>query len=201
MKQRNGSTTLKLVRPAAAAVKAPPEVRDAAPVRGDLDEAGRGLLEQLAKLQGLLKELLDLGHEKLSLLRTANSDGLHACAARESRLLEQVFRSDQQRHAVLARVAQGLRLSNAAPASLSKIADAAPEPLSSSIRARMRPLAEISSELQRINRVASIVARDLQGHIRGVFAALAETGRERVGYGPQGRQSHLKKDAWLDAVG
>lgn len=166
-----------------------------------LEESGKQLAEQLATLGGLMRELLAIGREKLAFMRTADAEALNQCAAREARVLEEVLRCEQQRGAVLARLARNLRLSESRPASVSEIAEKTPEPISSSIRARMRPLAEISSELKRINRVASLVARDLQGHIRGVFAALAEVGRQPVGYGPQGRQAHLNKDAWLDAVG
>ena len=71
----------------------------------------------------------------------------------------------------------------------------------SAIRARAHALVRIAEDLRRSNKLAAMVARDLQGHIRGVFTSVSEAGSESVGYDPRGQQRRTKPTAWLDAVG
>jgi hypothetical protein len=90
----------------------------------------------------------------------------------------------------------------AAVAPLSEWAAVLPEPLASAVRARTEGARRFAIELQKSNRLAAIVARDLQEHMRSVFDTLADMCRDRVGYDPSGReQKTAARAACLDAVG
>lgn len=161
----------------------------------------RELQDHLTQFQSLLAQLLDLSRQKLAAIREADVDGLNQCTSDEAQALERVFRCEQDRHAIIARIAQNVRLKDPARNSLSEIVDQLPEPISSTIRARMRGLQEIAEQLQRENRLVALVARDLQGHIRGVFSDLANARRVAIGYGREGQVESVTTRTWVDAVG
>lgn len=161
----------------------------------------RELCENLAELHARLKDLLALAEQKLAATRTADWEGLRGCAARELDVLEAVGGVAQQRTAILARLAQALPWPGARSASLTALAERVGEPYASQIRARALALREVSGKLQRKNEVVSLVARELQGHIREVFAVLAKSTRQTVGYGAQGQEQAATTRAWVDAVG
>jgi hypothetical protein len=144
--------------------------------------------QHLAELHAALKQLADLADRKLAAMRIADTEALQDCAVREGDLLREMFRGEQRRNAVLASLAQGLHLAEPQRARLMEIADRLPEPLASSIRARGVALRDLAARLQRKNRLAAGVARNLQSHIRGIFAAMAGAAQESQVYGPQGRQ-------------
>ena len=169
--------------------------------RGSTSDPPNALLQNLGEHQGLLRGLLDIAREKMTAIRGADADALQRCAQRESRLLERVVRLERRREEILARLAQWMPVPKRKTGSLREVVNELPEPISSSIRARMCALREIASQLQRENRVAAIVARDLHRHIRGVFTALAKANREAVGYGPEGQEELTASRSWLDAVG
>lgn len=161
----------------------------------------RALLENLAEHQALLKTLVEIAREKMDAVRAADSQTLHRCTAREASVLERVLEFERRRKAVVARLAQTLRLPSPDSLTLSEIANELPEPFSSSVRARMLALRAVAIELQHLNRVATVVARDLHQHIRDVFTVLANANRESVVYGPQGREHMTTSKNILDAVG
>ncbi len=161
----------------------------------------RELLENLAAHQAQLKGLLDTAGAKMRAIRTADATGLNTCTAREARLLEEILRTEQQRRAVLARLAQSMPQANVKSLTLGEISGFFPEPICSAIRARMRAMAEIAKELRERNRVAEIVARDLQRHVREIFAAMCGAGRRSATYGPNGDRPRSTTEALWDAVG
>ncbi len=161
----------------------------------------RALLENLAEHQTLLATLVEIGREKMDAVRSADSQGLHRCTSREASVLERVLDFERRRKAVVARLAQTLRLRSPDTLTLSDIANELREPFSSSVRARMLALRAVAVELQHLNRVAAVVARDLHQHIRDVFTVLANANRESVVYGPQGRERMATSKNILDAVG
>lgn len=159
------------------------------------------LLDRLADLQGELRELLALADAKLEALRRADADGLQRCSSAESQRLERVLRLNRERAAVLARLAQRLHWPEAASASLSDIAARVGEPLGSRLRARSVPLREVAAQLEKKNRVAALVARNLQEHVRAIFATVAEADAQPLGYTPGGRLASGGPTRWIDAVG
>ncbi len=172
-----------------------------ASLRYDATSDGRALLACLADLQGLVTHLLDLANQKLAAMRRADAAALQHIAAREAGLIDQVQRHKQVRHAVLARLAQGLRAPELPAAGLEKIAARLPEPQASSIVARTRGLREIALALEQKNRLAAEVAHRLQSHVRGLFSQLAQAGQESVVYGPRGQHEQTRTRVWVDAVG
>lgn len=161
----------------------------------------RELVDYLGELHGLLRALAELAGQKLAALRAADAARLHACAAREGSLLQEIFRTAQGRAAVLARLAQALHIADLRTLRLAGLADRLPEPQASLLRARSTALAQVAAELQRKNTLVAAVAHDLQAHIRGVFAELARVGQEPSGYGPAGRPQAGSRRCWVDAVG
>lgn len=160
--------------------------------------------ELMAYLDGLyatLKELTALADRKLDGLRSANADALHRCAAEESELLQNLFRSAQGRAALLARLAQALHQPDLRGVPLNQLADRLPEPRASTLRAKNVALQSAATELQRRNRISATVAQQLLGHLRGVFDELAQATQEAVGYGPQGKVETCSMQCWVDAVG
>jgi len=163
--------------------------------------AAHELLEELARLQTTLETLVVMAGDKLAAMRQANAAALHQCAAREGELLQALFRDEPRRKATLARAAQGLRAAGPPAGWLTQIADGLPEPLGSRLRARAAGLRELAAELQRKNNLVASVARQLQSHIRGVFAELAGAAQELTVYGPRGQQERSHPHCWVDAVG
>lgn len=165
------------------------------------DDAVKALVGHLAELYALLKELHQTSVSKLAAMRKADAPELQRCATREARLLEQVFRLARFRSAVIARVAQGLPGSSAGASTLNEIVAQLCEPVSSSLRARMRGLQDVAMKLQESNRVASVVARELHLRVRELFASLANAHSRQCGYGPQGREMRHGSNALFEAVG
>jgi hypothetical protein len=161
----------------------------------------REVVRHLSDLHAALTQLTDLAGEKLAAMRAADADALTRCAAREAELLQAVLKADEQRPALLARLAQSLRRPQLQAAKLTEIADHLPEPAASALRARGLALREIAGQLQRKNRLAAVVAHNLQGHLRGIFAEVAKAAQQSVVYGPAGRHYGTGPRCWVDAVG
>lgn len=191
------SATDDVAQPPSHVVVQPPPAED----RVELSDAVRSLSEHLGELQGFLRELAELSRAKLGAMRQADTETLTATAEREAGLLEGVFQLERRRPALLARIAQCLQVSPDAVKTISALADRLGEPHASAIRARAHALVRFAEDLRRMNKLAAMVARDLQGHIRGVFASVSEAGSENVGYDPRGQERRTKPTAWLDAVG
>ena len=182
-------------------IAVPPEQKRAT-VRAAAPATPSGeLVQHLTELHGGLKQLAALASEKLAALRAADAPALELCAAREGELVREVLSKEQQRNALLARLAQSLRFSLAEGAGLTEIAARLPEPLASSVRARGMALRETAAELQRKNRLVASVAHNLQAHIRGVLGDVAKAARESLVYGSAGRHEAGSPRYWVDAVG
>jgi len=164
-------------------------------------EVVRELLNHLAGLHNALQQLVALSDEKLAALRTADTHALRQCAFREEELLKQVLRQDDERAAILARVAQHLPGCSAHPTRLTELLACLPEPLASPLRARSEGLREIASELARKNRLVARVAQNLQAHIRGIFADVAKAVQESVVYRADGQHEVRSTRCCVDAVG
>jgi len=179
------------------AVTAVPDPRGAP----SLEQGVRELHENLAALQSLLRQLLEQADEKLAAIRGGETERLHRCAAREADLLEEVARVEQQRRALLARLAQGVPLALTPTAPLSEVLQHFPEPAASILRARSVALRQIATQLQEKNGLVARVAHNLQSHIGAIFAEVASANRESVVYGPKGQHEARYVRSWVDAVG
>lgn len=159
------------------------------------------LVEYLATLQPRLQALLALAEEKLAALRKADTAALRCCAAREEPLVREVLTQEARRPAILAAVAQALRRPELRNAGLAALAARLPQALAAPLLARHLGLQTVAAQLQRKNRIAAAVARNLQGHIREVFAAVAKCTQEPAGYSAGGNQARSAALVLLDAVG
>lgn len=170
---------------------------------GEAKPAGAlaALGQQLGELQDVLTALVQLTEEKLAALRVADADGLEHCAQREVALVKRVLWAEQQRAALLARVAQSLRLADGQPVTLTEIAAVLPEPLASTLRAKGAALRALAEKLQKKNRIVADVAQKLQTHIRVIFAEAAKATQESLSYGAGGRMESSNTRNWVDAVG
>ncbi len=166
----------------------------------DPDAAGEALLDVLAALYDALKQLAELAGRKLDALRLADAEALHAIARDEHRLLQTIATLEPRRSAALAQLAQALRLEGEAEPTLSKLAEAAPQPLASRLAARAAGLRDVATVLRDRNAKAASVARDLYTHVRGVLHEVARGCTQTVGYGPDGPRQHQSQN-WIDAVG
>lgn len=167
----------------------------------DLPAQIETLLRSTTALHALLSRLSELATEKLAAMRTADAAALQACAVRECETLERLFAREQERDAVLARLAQSLHWQAPAPPRLSEIAEKIAEPFSSRLRAKIAGLRQTAEELQRKNRLAAEVARHLHKHLRAIFEEIAGVNPETVVYGPDGQQEPRATKTWVDAVG
>ena len=159
------------------------------------------LVARLGELHAALQQLTQLATDKLAAMSRADAAALQDCASREEEILRAVFRSEAQRKATLARVAQGLLGQAPAQTRLKDIAKHLPDALASSLRARSAALQASAAELQRKNRLAGRVAHNLQSHIRGVFADVTAAAQESPVYGPQGQHATGRPRQWVDAIG
>lgn len=159
------------------------------------------LLASLDDVHDSLRRLLELARHKLAAIRAADTAELRHVAERECETLKALFSGEQQRDAVIARLAQSLHWEACGPARLSEIAERLFEPFSSRLRAKTAGLRETAAALQQKNRVAAGVARSLHNHIRAVFEDVARVNQETVGYGPDGQHEQHRMESWVDAVG
>jgi hypothetical protein len=148
-----------------------------------------------------MKRLVELVHEKLAALRSANADQLMRCAQEEATALENVLHNNRARDAILARLAQVLHWPEIRTAALSEIAVRLPQPQASQIHAKSVPLKRLAEELAEKGRLAADVARNLHSHVRAMFAQLAQASQEAVVYGRNGQPDSKVTRNWVDAVG
>ncbi|MBU0640604.1 MAG: flagellar protein FlgN [Planctomycetes bacterium] len=166
-----------------------------------LSETAEGLEQRLSRLQTLLRRLLELAEEKLTALARADTEVLQRCAAAEAEVLDEAFRLEQERDAIVARLAHGLQWPKGRAVHVTELAGRLGEPLASRIRARSMGLREVAGALREKNRLTASVAQNLQSHVRGIFSELAKVNQETVVYGPHGDHKHTNKRSWVDAVG
>jgi len=167
----------------------------------DLAACVQALLEVLSLVHSRLKRLAELARDKLSALRRADTAGLQRCADDEAVVLEALFAAERERAAVLARLAQHVPGAGGRGARLSELAGQLAEPFSSQIRAKIEGLREASTRLQRGNRIAGEVARNLHAHLRAMLTDVARANRQTVGYRPDGRGEEQISRTWIDALG
>jgi len=181
---------------AATTPETPPALR--------LTASGDELAELLTSLNdwlAQLRQLVALSQRKLAALRTADTPALEQLAGEEGERVRELLAAGTARAAVLARVAQSLPGGPPARLTLGTLAERLDEPAASVLRAKSVALREAATELQRKNAVVAQVARNLQGHIRGVFAELAKATQESVVYGAGGQPEASGRRCWVDAVG
>lgn len=166
-----------------------------------LNSAVESLLAVLSRLHEQLSALSILATAKLAALRGADADALLTGARSEQRMLEMLVADQQTRDAEIARLAQLLRLAATPLPRLTVIAEHLPEPHASKILAKSAGLRALSLELQKKNRHAADVARQLHKHVVAVFADIASAGRETVTYGRTGQHETGSATNWFDAVG
>jgi hypothetical protein len=148
-----------------------------------------------------LGRLAELAAEKLAAMRAADADALQRCSADEAELLERVRSTAADREAALAGVAQAVRWEGVKTARLPQLAARLPQPHASRIHAKSLALREIAGTLEKRNRLAAGVARNLQSHLRAVLEGLAQGGQESVVYGRSGQFQNAAALNWVDAVG
>lgn len=159
------------------------------------------LLATLEELGGHLTSLLSLCDRKLVAMKAADVPALNQVAGEEERELQKMLRRDGQRDAVLARLAQALRLGGSTPSRLSEIAARLPEPFCTEILGKSAELRRLATNLEEKTRLAAAVAQSVQSHIRAVFAEVARAGQETVVYGRSGQHEAVTRQTWVDAVG
>lgn len=157
-----------------------------------------GVLDALA---GQLRTLLELAERKLAAMRRADPAAIHECTLEETDCLREHYRMDRRLRAVLARFAQRLPDGTLSQPRVAEVAGRLAEPLASRIQAKSACLRPLAEKLQRQNQLASQVAQNLHGHIRAVFAEVADAQQKTVGYGPAGRHEKRASQRLVDAVG
>lgn len=162
---------------------------------------GEALLACAATLHERVRALQALAEEKLVGLRGADTAALYGVASREAAALEQLFATEREQEAILARVAQSLPGSLPARPRLSDVATFFFEPLRSQINAKIAGLRSATEKLRQTNRRAVELAQHLHTHIREVFAEVAKIGRKQAGYDGRGQHRHEATRQWVDAVG
>lgn len=155
----------------------------------------------LANTTNALTQLVALAERKLVALRSADTITLHQTARLEKQELERTFALEQERSAIVARVAQGLPGRKAERLRLSEIAECLPAPWNAKIGEKTRVLKRLSEMLQQKNRLAAGVAQNLHKHIRAVMEELATSTHEPHGYRRDGRREHGTANNWVDAIG
>ncbi|MBN2447191.1 MAG: flagellar export chaperone FlgN [Phycisphaerae bacterium] len=168
----------------------------------ELGRAADALLTCFHVAYELLSKLLALADDKLDAIRRADAKRLNQNTHSELKLLQQIAVNDQERNAVLARIAQALRRPELKQGRASEIAAALPEPTSSRLRARISGLREVALNLRKKNDLVARVARDLQTHIRDIFAEVAKSQMETAVYDACGQhERHAKPRMIVDALG
>ncbi len=161
--------------------------------------------EEFVPLLTRMRELVDglsaAADRKLTALRKADAATLHSCAADEKTLLSEVVHNQNARQAVVAELARERRIPDHALGTLSAISQHFNEPHASAIRSAALGLRKAAEELKRKNQLADAVARNLQENIRAVFAELAKSTQDPLGYGRAGRSEAVTTRQVMDAVG
>jgi flagellar biosynthesis/type III secretory pathway chaperone len=180
---------------------APPPPLRIAPPPVDVSELADELDACLEQLHGHVRRLAELSAAKLDLMRSADAAGLQDCACEEGRVLDELGRIEQKRTALFAQLAQALHAPALLAAGLSEIAGRLPGTRGAQLRARASGIRDAAERLQKNNRRAADVARNLHSHIRSVFSELARANQESAVYGHKGQPQPTRTKSWVDAVG
>lgn len=159
------------------------------------------LIEALSDLRDVIRRLCDSAERKLAAMRRAAASELLALASEERELLGLHQQADARRRAAFARCAQALRLKRGALPRISEIAARLPAAEASRLLAIGEGLRSCAEKLRESNARAARVARVLHGHLEAVFAEVAATQLESVGYGPDGSHERRRRQLMVDAVG
>jgi flagellar biosynthesis/type III secretory pathway chaperone len=176
-----------------------PPLRYRPPVNGA--EPPEVLLATLGRLHVHLQTLLQAALDKLQAMRTADTNALNEVTQREHQALQKVQRAEQERRAAVARLAQHLHVADPHAQPLSELVSGVREPVRSQIHAKISGLQALAQQLQEKNRVAALVAQELQNHVQSVFSAVLAPAQSMDGYGPQGERHPTGNRMIVDALG
>ncbi len=168
------------------------------------DSQTTALLTLLERLAVLHDQLRDVICEKVERMRTADIEGMRSCIDREAALVEQVTEQEGLRRQIMIAVGQSLGISPSRARSMNirVLANRLAEPGGTRLLAAADRLRRVVAQVAERNRVAGLIAREILGHFRHVFAAMTTTGGARVGgYTHQGGLDVPTRRRLLDALG
>ena len=162
------------------------------------------LVSLLDQLQNQHEELHGVIERKIDRMRASDVDGMRTWLQREGELVEAVVDREGLRRGLMTQIGQqlGLSASRACGLSLRQLAERVAEPQRSSL---LHATDRLRGSVQRVaqrNRVAGLIAQEILGHFRHVFAAMTTVGEcEPGGYTQQGQCRHGGQRQLFDAVG
>jgi len=146
------------------------------------------LLLVLDRLTVLHRELLTLIQNKIERMRTGNIDEVGAVAQHEECLIKTIAEQEGLRKQLMDAIGRGYGISP--PVARNMSARQLAERLEGSLRTRLLEAAEqlknAAREVADVNRVATLIAQQVLGHLRCVFEAVAAPDQPPDTYSPRG---------------
>jgi len=163
----------------------------------------RDLVKLLGDLHGLHQELLQAVRGKTDAMRRGEIVRIQQCADIERSLVVRIQEREGLRSQLMELIGNDLGLSarSARVISASQLAKRVDEPYRERITEAAGDLKSTMAQLARENRVAGLIARDVLGHLRGIFESIGASVRRPVGYGADGALVAGADRQIIEAVG
>ncbi len=148
----------------------------------------RDLVTLLGDVDGLHRELLQAVRGKTEAMRRSDVPHIQACTEEERSLVIRIQEREGLRRQLMDVIGKDLGLSGrkARTMSASRLAQRLDEPYRTQITEVAATLKGTMTQLVRDNRVAGLIAREVLGHLRGIFSCIGASVRQPVGYAADG---------------
>ncbi|MFQ5592073.1 MAG: flagellar export chaperone FlgN [Phycisphaerae bacterium] len=163
----------------------------------------RDLLELLTRLQQMHVDLSVLIDRKVDAMRRNDLDTLRDTLAQEAVLVHAIQEREGMRRQLLDTIGEkmGWPAQTARALSMSQLASRIARSQRERLLAVGKKLREAVSRVARANRLAGCVAREINDHLRWVFASVKPYQSEPAGYTGAGKPLACSELTILDAVG
>ena len=153
------------------------------------DKRPSELLLAMERLTELHTRLLSLIHEKIEHMRAGSAERLQACTAGEESLLETIGEQEGLRRQLADDLGRGLgidpQVARRMPAR--QLADDPDDRRRAEFANAVERLRGVVGKVADANRVATLIAQQVLGHLRCVFEAVATPDEQPAIYSPHGR--------------
>ena len=157
----------------------------------------------LTEMKGLHEGLREAIQRKLGAMRSADTDQIHATAARERELADRIRKEEGLRRVLMERIGQALGIGavECRKMTVGSLAERVDEPAKTRLLVLGNELREVASEVARLNRIAALVSSEMVRHFRNIYSTFNRGGVDRAVYGNTGRPKEPTTPAMIDTLG
>ena len=161
------------------------------------------LIRLLGQLEQLHSELTVLVQAKIEAMKRADMKTLQEHSEREQQLVKRIQEREGLRRQLMDVIGEqlGFPPRSARLMTVSQLASRVPEDQGKAILESADGLRAAVSNVARVNRIAGIVATELMGHLRQVFAAVAPRDEKGAAYTGDGAMVARKEKRIFETIG